>query len=117
MCRIVNGCFVQFIGIVGKFGDSRQYTVLAAQVPKRLKCRAALTTAHAAGLRASEVAGPRVADIDSGRSVIIVRQGKGGKDRNLMLSPQLLERRGLVEGFTSGAGCHRFWAITAAGRA
>lgn len=55
-----------------------------------LKCRAALTTAYAAGLRASEVAGLRVADIDSARGVIIVRQGKGGKDRNVMLSPQLL---------------------------
>jgi site-specific recombinase XerD len=55
-----------------------------------LKCRAALTTAYAAGLRASEVAGLRIADIDSARSVIIVRHGKGGKDRNVMLSPQLL---------------------------
>jgi len=55
-----------------------------------LKCRAALTTAYAAGLRASEVAGLRVADIDSARGVIIVRHGKGGKDRNVMLSPQLL---------------------------
>jgi integrase/recombinase XerD len=55
-----------------------------------LKCRAALTTAYAAGLRASEVAGLRAADIDSARGVIIVRHGKGGKDRNVMLSPQLL---------------------------
>jgi integrase/recombinase XerD len=55
-----------------------------------LKCRAALTTAYAAGLRASEVAGLRVADIDSAGGVIIVRHGKGGKDRNVMLSPQLL---------------------------
>ena len=55
-----------------------------------LKSRAALTTAYAAGLRASEVAGLRVADIDSGRGVILVRHGKGAKDRNVMLSPQLL---------------------------
>ncbi len=55
-----------------------------------LKSRAALTTAFAAGLRTSEVAGLRVADIDSARGAIPVRHGKGGKDRNVMLSPQLL---------------------------
>jgi hypothetical protein len=55
-----------------------------------LKSRAALTTAYAAGLRASEVAGLRVEDVDSGRGVILVRHGKGAKDRNVMLSPQLL---------------------------
>jgi integrase/recombinase XerD len=55
-----------------------------------LKSRAALTTAYAAGLRASEVAGLRIEDIDSARGVIEVRQGKGAKDRNVMLSPQLL---------------------------
>ena len=41
-----------------------------------LKCRAALTTAYAAGLRASEVASLKVADIDSSRMVIRVEQGK-----------------------------------------
>jgi integrase/recombinase XerD len=55
-----------------------------------LKSRAALTTAYAAGLRASEVAGLRVEDVDSDRGVILVRHGKGAKDRNVMLSPQLL---------------------------
>src|SRR6202035_1346215 len=47
-----------------------------------LKCRAALTCCYAAGLRASEVG--------SARGVILVRHGKGAKDRNVMLSPQLL---------------------------
>jgi site-specific recombinase XerD len=55
-----------------------------------LKSRAALTCCYAAGLRASEVAGLMVADIDSARGVILVRHGKGAKDRNVMLSPQLL---------------------------
>jgi len=55
-----------------------------------LKMRTALTTAYAAGLRASETVGLRVADIDSGRMVIRVQAGKGGKDRYAMLSDQLL---------------------------
>ena len=55
-----------------------------------LKTRAALTTAYAAGLRASEAASIKIADIDSGRMVIRVEQGKGGRDRYVMLSPQLL---------------------------
>jgi len=55
-----------------------------------LKSRAALTTAYAAGLRASEAVHLKLADIDSGRMVIRVEQGKGGKDRYAMLSAQLL---------------------------
>src|SRR5205085_2442056 len=55
-----------------------------------LKTRTALTTAYAAGLRASEAVGLKVGDIDSGRMVIRVEHGKGGKDRYVMLSPQLL---------------------------
>ncbi|MEY9278886.1 site-specific recombinase XerD [Bradyrhizobium yuanmingense] len=55
-----------------------------------LKSRAALTTAYAAGLRASEVAGLRIEDIASAGGVMQVCHGKGAKDRNVMLSPQLL---------------------------
>ena len=55
-----------------------------------LKARAALTAAYAAGLRASEAASLKVGDIDSIRMVIRMEQGKGGSDRYVMLSPQLL---------------------------
>jgi len=55
-----------------------------------LKARTALTTAYAAGLRASEAVSLKVADIDSERMVIQVHHGKGAKDRTVMLSPQLL---------------------------
>src|ERR1700720_3694452 len=53
------------------------------------KYKAALGTG--AGLRVSEVAALKVGDIDSTRMLIRVEQGKGRKDRNAMLSPQLLE--------------------------
>ena len=55
-----------------------------------LKSRTALTTVYAAGLRVSEVVLLKIADIDSQRMVIRVEQGKGGKDRYVMLSAQLL---------------------------
>ena len=56
-----------------------------------LKYKAALSIAYGAGLRAGEVMMLRVGDIDSKRMLIRVEQGKGGKDRHAMLSPQLLE--------------------------
>jgi integrase/recombinase XerD len=55
-----------------------------------VKHRAILMTAYAAGLRISEVVALRVDDIDSKRMVLRVRQGKGRRDRNVMLSPRLL---------------------------
>jgi site-specific recombinase XerD len=56
-----------------------------------LKHRTLLTVAYAAGLRVSEATHLKVTDIDSQRMVIRVEQGKGQKDRYVMLSPRLLE--------------------------
>jgi integrase/recombinase XerD len=57
-----------------------------------LKYRNILTTCYAAGLRVSEVIRLKPTDIDSQRMVIRIEQGKGQKDRYVMLSPRLLER-------------------------
>jgi integrase/recombinase XerD len=57
-----------------------------------LKYKAALSVAYGAGLRASEVVGLKVDDLDSARMVIRVDQGKGRKDRYVMLSETLLGR-------------------------
>jgi integrase/recombinase XerD len=56
-----------------------------------LKYKTALSVAYGAGLRASEVVALKVSDIDSQRMVIRVEQGKGRKDRYVMLSPHLLD--------------------------
>ena len=56
-----------------------------------LKPRVILTTCYAAGLRISEATHLKPSAIDSQRMVIRVEQGKGQKDRYVMLSPQLLD--------------------------
>jgi len=66
-----------------------EVTRFFAAVPSR-KHRTALMTAYAAGLRVSEVVRLKRTDIDSSRMLIRVDQGKGGHDRYIMLSPQLL---------------------------
>ena len=55
-----------------------------------LKYQAALSISYGAGLRASEVVHLKVTDIDSQRMLVRVERGKGGRDRNAMLSPSLL---------------------------
>ena len=53
--------------------------------------RTLLMTLYATGLRCAELTHLKVSDVDSKRMVIHVRGGKGRKDRDVMLSPKLLE--------------------------
>ena len=53
--------------------------------------RTLLMTLYGTGMRRAELAHLKVSDIDSQRMIIRVVAGKGGKDRDLPLSPALLE--------------------------
>ncbi len=98
-----------FYGITVGRNDAREQ-IVAAREPQRLpevlsgdeivrfleavpglRNRVALTTAYGAGLRVGEVVRLQPAAIDSSRMLIRVEQGKGAKDRYVMLSPQLLQ--------------------------
>jgi site-specific recombinase XerD len=61
------------------------------EAPRNLKHRAMLATMYGAGLRVSEVAKLKVADLDRERRVIWIRGGKGHKDRQVMLAEPLRE--------------------------
>ena len=67
------------------------------EVERLVECAASplhriwLLTLYATGMRREELVQLRIDDIDSGRMVIHIRQGKGKKDRDVMLSPRLLE--------------------------
>jgi integrase/recombinase XerD len=53
--------------------------------------RAMLMTVYSTGMRRAEMCQLKVEDIDSDRMLIHIRQGKGRRDRDVPLSPKLLE--------------------------
>jgi site-specific recombinase XerD len=69
---------------------SVEEVTLLLQAAPGPKYKAAFATAYGAGLRVSEVVALKVGDVDSERMLLRVEQGKGRKDRQAMLSPQLL---------------------------
>ncbi|HAJ26265.1 MAG TPA: hypothetical protein DCG53_03315 [Syntrophus sp. (in: bacteria)] len=60
-------------------------------VTKNLKHKAILMLTYSSGLRVSETARLELTDIDSKRMTVMIRQGKGGKDRYSILSQTTLE--------------------------
>jgi integrase/recombinase XerD len=69
---------------------SREEVAQFLEAVRTLKQRTILTVCYAAGLRIAEATHLKITDIDSQRMMIRVEQGKGRKDRYVMLSPALL---------------------------
>ena len=59
---------------------------------KNIKHRMMLTTCYGCGLRVSELVALKVRDIDGERHLLRIEQGKGAKDRQVIISPSLLEQ-------------------------
>ncbi len=114
--RVANGTYIQYLSAIRflfKVTLARPAFIEAIPYPKEekklpvvlsreemirffaglqsLKYRAILMTSYGTGLRVSEVIALRVDDIDSQRMLIRVRQGKGRKDRYVLLPDMLLE--------------------------
>src|SRR5205807_2923857 len=60
-------------------------------VAHSVRARVMLSLSYGCGLRAGEVVRLKVKHIDSAQKIIRVEQSKGRKDRNVMLSPEMLD--------------------------
>jgi len=69
--------------------SEEEIVILLAQV-KTLKHKCILFLIYSAGLRISEAVNMKIGDIDSTRNIVVVRGGKGKKDRSSLLSQKLL---------------------------
>lgn len=69
--------------------SAKRKSALLIDSAKNLMHRAILMTLYATGLRRAELCRLKVVDVE--RMVIHVREGKGGRDRDVLLSPKLLE--------------------------
>ena len=71
---------------------SREEVARLIECASNLRHRTILMTLYSTGMRRSELCRLRTEDIDKERMVIHIRQGKGGKDRDVPLSPKLLDQ-------------------------
>ena len=69
---------------------SQQEARALVNSPKNLKHRAILQLMYSTGIRRGEVLSLKVSDIDSRRMVVNIRQGKGKKDRQVILHAKML---------------------------
>ena len=70
---------------------SQQEAHSLINAPKNLKHKAILYLLYSTGMRRNELLKLKVLDIDSARMVINIRQGKGRKDREVILHPKVLK--------------------------
>ena len=109
-CRLyLNGIRFLYLQVLGwdTFKVKLQVPKIAQRIPELLtrtevaqilsacrnpKHRMMLTTCYGCGLRVSELVALKVRDIDSERHLLRIEQGKGAKDRQVILSPSLLEK-------------------------
>ncbi len=70
---------------------SQQEIAQLIDAAPNLKYRTVLMLLYSTGLRRTEASLLKIGDVDSGRMIIHVRQGKGQRDRDLPMSPKLLE--------------------------
>jgi integrase/recombinase XerD len=77
----------QKIPLVMSADETRRVLAVATS----LKARVALSLCYGCGLRAGEVVRLKVKHIDSAQKIIRIEQSKGRKDRNVMLSPEMID--------------------------
>jgi integrase/recombinase XerD len=69
---------------------SKEEVAAILSAPVNIKHRAMLSLIYACGLRRSELLNLKPADVNSGRKLLIIRQGKGRKDRIVPLSEKVI---------------------------
>ena len=75
---------------------SKEEAMRICKAPKNIKHRVALALAYSAGMRVSEIAHLRIGDIDVDRRVLLVKGGKGRKDRYTILARNLV---GMIDAY------------------
>ncbi len=85
-CRILRPRRIKKLPVVLSQQEARSLI----DAPRNLKHRAILHLMYSTGIRRNELLMLKVSDIDSSRMVVNVRQGKGKKDRQVILHPKVL---------------------------